>query len=185
MLYVRALLTFNPSARRYALKHPTVSLYRDHSASISHLRGRDVVHRVTYLPHACVLGPRPCARAPPGCEDAAGKTDALPAHGPILSPRYKHAKDVEAVEHWQHSRAAAFQNSTCRKTSRCPLATTPGQSQGTHPCKTRLRAATGPAPERIPPSADHQAACTAAHSRFSTTPTGTHVAAQVQHHGGR
>lgn len=51
-LFVRAL-TFNPSARRYLLKHPAGSLYRDYtsrgSASISHLRGCNLVHRDTYL----------------------------------------------------------------------------------------------------------------------------------------
>ncbi|KAL1937133.1 hypothetical protein VTO73DRAFT_14543 [Trametes versicolor] len=45
-------------------------------------------------------------RASLGCGDAAGEADALPAHGPILSPRYKHAAEVEGVK--EHARNAAF-----------------------------------------------------------------------------
>ncbi|EIW53616.1 uncharacterized protein TRAVEDRAFT_31678 [Trametes versicolor FP-101664 SS1] len=46
--------------------------------------------------------------------------------------RYPRPADVKETK--QHARDAVFQSSTYRKTSRCPLATKPGQE--THPRQT-------------------------------------------------
>ncbi|EIW53619.1 uncharacterized protein TRAVEDRAFT_40197 [Trametes versicolor FP-101664 SS1] len=74
---------------------------------LSHLRGGALVHRDTYLQHACASTSEPTGVRPSlsGREDAAGEADALPAHGPILSPWDKHAAEVEDVK--ERSRDAA------------------------------------------------------------------------------
>lgn len=121
-LFVRAL-TFNPSARRYLLKHPAGSLYRDPSscgrASVS-LRCHIFAAALFYIAtRTCNTHPRACARASPRCEDAAGDADASPAHGPILPPRHKRAAEGKEVK--KHSRDAVYRTSTHRKTASYPL----------------------------------------------------------------
>lgn len=131
-LFVRAL-TFNPSARRYAQRLPAGSLYRDRGcrgrASVSlccHAFATAILYIVSRTCNTHVsFGPRWCARASPGCEDAAGEAVALPAHSPTLSPWDKHAAEVEEAN--MHSRDAVYHNSAYRKTANYPLATNVNQ----------------------------------------------------------
>lgn len=93
---------------------------RVHFSPPSRLRGRDVLHRNTYLPRAGAFQPTVVRPNLSWMRRRSWQADALPAHGPTLSPRDKHAAEVAEVK--ERARNAAFWNSTYRKTGSYPLA---------------------------------------------------------------
>ncbi|KAL1939094.1 hypothetical protein VTO73DRAFT_10354 [Trametes versicolor] len=152
VLIMRRLMIVLFSVPRSQQSRPRVRI-----TPLSRLRGGELVRYVHVT-----LGPWWCARASPRCEDAAGKADALPAHGPTVSPRDKHAAEVRSQGERAQRRVLELDVSQDRELS---------ARDKIWPGDTPLPdVAAGPAPSRMSPSADHQTACTAARSRFSTTP---------------